>query len=488
MSSPCKPIYALILLSIALLSAQNAHAQQTTVLSPSVVLVLKLVSATHVRPTTGIVISDTGLVLVPADFVTTDSTGTTSEIVVLDGGTDILSNGRPAIVVNRSIGPGVAVLSVEGLRRPGIMFSEGEPDQQQKLHLEAFPPAEYIAKGAEPLWVTVSPETALPYVSGPIIDECGYLAGLSLAQGTQRLEADTQPEIIPAAELQRTLVSMRYAVSGANCSARLPLTDASAAADEIADEAAKTSPPETPAPAGDADSTGSQQTDNPESSVDSAQEAPVMQTRPPVSENHTPPSLWRSVPWWVPLLALIVLAVSGWKAHLYYRLHKNKGAAIAADKLTIQPASDEPDTALLGTGADAVSAKPRSAPNDEVEIPDVNALPDGYSGILILEGLFDSDTIFKRYCLVNPDQAEVVIGRGEVDINIEHPAISRNHARIELDAGSMTLSDSGSNNGTYINGIPCLPGEVMYIDPADDIFLGGVRARLRLTTSEASVT
>ena len=53
--------------------------------------VLRLVSATHVEPTTGIVLSDSGLVLVPENFA-----GPDDEIIVLDGGTDIIRNGRPA--------------------------------------------------------------------------------------------------------------------------------------------------------------------------------------------------------------------------------------------------------------------------------------------------------------------------------------------------------------------------------------------------------
>ena len=56
--------------------------------------VLRLVSATHVEPTTGVVISDSGLVLVPADFATIGD-----EIIVLDGGTDIIRNGRPAKII-----------------------------------------------------------------------------------------------------------------------------------------------------------------------------------------------------------------------------------------------------------------------------------------------------------------------------------------------------------------------------------------------------
>ena len=110
---------SLALSLMAILLTQATNAQQAPPMSPSVVLVLKLVSATHVKPATGIVVSDKGLVLIPADFASADG-----EIVVLDGGTDILSHGRPANIITPSTAGGLAVLSVEGLKRPGFILSE----------------------------------------------------------------------------------------------------------------------------------------------------------------------------------------------------------------------------------------------------------------------------------------------------------------------------------------------------------------------------
>ncbi len=54
----------LLLSLIALYLLQAAHAQEAPPMSPSVVLVLKLVSKTHVKPVTGIVVSVEGVVLV----------------------------------------------------------------------------------------------------------------------------------------------------------------------------------------------------------------------------------------------------------------------------------------------------------------------------------------------------------------------------------------------------------------------------------------
>jgi pSer/pThr/pTyr-binding forkhead associated (FHA) protein len=107
---------------------------------------------------------------------------------------------------------------------------------------------------------------------------------------------------------------------------------------------------------------------------------------------------------------------------------------------------------------------------------------------VIIEGYLDADTRFKRLCAVNTEQINLVIGRGQAGINIDHPAISRAHARLQRDTQSMTLSDLGSSNGTFIRGIPCLPGEIMFIEAEDEIFLGDVRFRISVLSKEVETS
>jgi pSer/pThr/pTyr-binding forkhead associated (FHA) protein len=107
---------------------------------------------------------------------------------------------------------------------------------------------------------------------------------------------------------------------------------------------------------------------------------------------------------------------------------------------------------------------------------------------VIIEGYLDADTRFKRLCAVNTEQIDLVIGRGEADISIDHPAISRAHARLQCDTQSMTLSDLGSSNGTFIRGIPCLPGEIMFIETEDEIFLGDVGFRISVLSKEVEAS
>ncbi|MGA9572415.1 MAG: hypothetical protein WBS20_00565, partial [Lysobacterales bacterium] len=227
----------LVLLLIALAQTQAATAQQTVQISPSVVLVLKLVSKTLVKPTTGIVVSDDGIVMVPAEFAAEDG-----EMIVLDGGADILSNGRPAQIVDDTGTGDMAFLSVKGLKRPGIKLSANALETGGTLHLEAFPPAEYIAKGAQPLklpvkvlrdgqtgQLSISAETPLPYVTGAILDSCGYLAGASLARGPQSLDGDKIASVLFGEDLLRDLDVLQISVPKAICEQPVAGTGSSAA-------------------------------------------------------------------------------------------------------------------------------------------------------------------------------------------------------------------------------------------------------------------
>ena len=103
--------------------------------------VLRLVSSTHVEPTTGLVLSESGLVLVPADFASAGD-----EIVVLDGGTDIVANGRTARIernlpmdglqVHKQLDDGNvrADLGGDGLGQDGWLGALGEDHVDVLVH------------------------------------------------------------------------------------------------------------------------------------------------------------------------------------------------------------------------------------------------------------------------------------------------------------------------------------------------------------------
>ena len=284
-------------------------------------------------------------------------------------------------------------------------------------------------------------------------------------------------------ELIRVLDSIEVSLPGGSCATSVPQTEApentqdsnSVPVTEPQESILESSETETVA-----EDTAAAETQEPvvaEPAVDTPQGAVVNPGKTAVGNATERPSIWRDIPFWLPLLGIIILGVLIWKGIFFFRLRAHTG--------TINPsASEEPDTAQLQAASDPASPKPRSAPLDETEIPDMNALPSGCNGVVIIEGQLDADTPFKRLVAVNTAQIDLVIGRGEADISIEHPAISRAHARLQCDAQSMTLSDLGSSNGTFIRGIPCLPGEIMFIDTDDEIFLGDVAFSINVLSNE----
>jgi ABC transport system ATP-binding/permease protein len=73
------------------------------------------------------------------------------------------------------------------------------------------------------------------------------------------------------------------------------------------------------------------------------------------------------------------------------------------------------------------------------------------------------------------ERAEIRIGRArENDVVIEHPSLSRQHARLVLSDGEWKIIDNGSANGVRINGEPYA---MSALRPGDVIELGHVKLR-----------
>ena len=204
------------------------------------------------------------------------------------------------------------------------------------------------------------------------------------------------------------------------------------------------------------------------------------------NEHAAPPSLWLSIPWWLPLLIIIGLAVLTWKVYFFFRHHKNdKKKTSSSPSVSLSQADTaEAGTAPLSEG----TGKPRSASVDDTGLPDMSTLPDSCNGVLVIDCFVDAETRLRRFCLVNTEQMSIVIGCGDAEISIEHAMVSPAHARLENDGEHMTLSDLGSKWGTSINGVPCLPGEVMFIDIDDEIFLGDIQLLITILMKETDTS
>jgi len=475
---------SLLLCAMALLVAPQVLAQTAAQIPAPVVLVLKLVSSTHVRPTTGIVISDDGMVIVPAAFVSEGD-----EIVVMDGGTDILSNARPARTVKRSSADGLAVLYVEGLKRPAIRQSLKSPGSDSLLHFAAFPPAEELAEGAPPLWMPVrttldehsqqiglSAETPLPKVSGVIIDNCGQLAGLNLAQGSQAVSDGVEPTLLIGDALNQVLASMQISLLPGPCNSTIPTPADDQIPDEIVEETvtvtdAQEIPDNEAAEAAPAPAEIIKQSPDEPPSGELVQPSAKTATVP----SDTSASIVSLIPVWLWVVGVLVLGVLIIKGVMLIR----SGAKPAI------LASDEPDTANLRAGTHNTLHDSNMADRN---IPDPGSLPAGSAGMVLLEGQTGDGGRFRRFSVISESDFDLVIGRGDAGIVIDAPSISRCHARLQGDAESMTISDMGSSNGTFVRDIPCLAGEIMFIEPQDDILLGDVSVRISILTKDDKLT
>lgn len=473
------------LLLVALLGFSLPHAQaelKARPLSPSVVLVLKLVSQDRVQPTTGIVMSDDGLVMIPSEFISAGA-----EIIVLDGGTDIIKNGRPANILDRPASNGWAILRVKGLERPGISLSSNLLSESSALHLTAFPPAEYIANGLPPLWAdvkvegdingdswSVSAETPQPYVTGPILDECGYLAGVSLSSGAQSIETGEMPVTLFANDLEQTLNALQLELPLENCASVSQTVAGPATAAKTNEVQANAQSPQAAGP----------------DLVRPEVYSPLIQRkrlnpfqgatpRPQATESR---SVWSQVPLWLPLIGLVMFSLIGWKAWFFFRLRRQtarSGDSKQQDHVGLQSAVPE---------SQDNTSHIRSAPGDDEIMPDLDALPSGCNGVLVVQVFVESAIHFNRFRSIDTQQLDLVIGRMDTDINIQLPGIGSRHVRLVKAGEDMTLSDLGSGRATIINGVPCLPGEIMCLDDDAEVYLEDVLLRISIVNKDQGAT
>lgn len=481
---------ALLLAVVMVCSGWSAHGHASIFSEGSIVLVLKLVSKTQVQPTTGVVVSDSGLVMVSAGFITEGD-----EIVVMDGGTDISTYARPATLIDSDEQSGMAVISVADLKRKPILLSKFVSTADGGLHLAAFPPAEQIANGAAPLWLPVLVESvsghdqwrvnnadSLPNVSGPILDVCGFFTGMQLASGGQSLNSANASTQIGAPMLD-ALKRLNISLAPASCDTSAGSErNATSRANENAATKASQQPPSVDETmptvidhARDAgtDDAGREQIATP-SGTDKPQTDAISR---PVSQApaQAAPSVWSLVPWWLWLLIAVLLAATFFKLTRLWQLVNRSPSPPAESQLRQAPIVEPPTIELLRGAADRDTHGLAAYAIAEEQMPDINLLPEGCNAIVCIKGKLSNGSQFSRYASVEKSHIDLIIGRGEADISIESPTISRQHARLKGSMNALTISDLGSNNGSFIGTVPCLPGEIIYVGTGDEVMLGDVR-------------
>jgi hypothetical protein len=442
-------------------------------LPPWVVPVLRLVSQTHVEPITGVVISRSGLVLVPDDFAAFGD-----EVVVLDGGNDIVRNGRPAHFERAFPELGLEVLRVDGLSRAPAPIAAAAPGGGDTVRLQAFPPAEQIAEGMAPVrqsaTLSLSPvggtpsidtATPLPNVTGPLLDGCGHLAGLSLADGVQTLAPSPQTRYRWDDALRAVLKALDLPAAGVPCGSSAEAENAPAAGEPPAPESADVQPATPEAAA------------QPETEAGNEEPAAEETTEPDLNLEELPPhedeatnaaeavdasagEVAGAQPparhWWWLAGGLLLLA-----------------GGLAVHRLRRAPALGESAPgASPGDGeGDAGPARAGQAPGRLSETGGDLTV----DARLVLLGHYADGRRLEVSAPVSADAINLEIGRGAADLPLDSAAVSRRHARLVGDRAALTIEDLGSNNGTSIDSVPCLEGEILYLEPGCTVILGDVR-------------
>jgi len=497
-----------LLLSLLLGSSSlwSQSAQTVESMPAWTVLTLKLVSSTHVQPTTGIVIAAPDLVLVAIDFAREGD-----EIMVLDGGTDIVRHGRPARIIQTLPADKLAILRVLGLNRPAARLSALSEAELKTLNLVAFPPAEMIAQGAAPVRSSVKVLPAIttthptldpfPNVSGALTDNCGNLVAFNLADGVQSMQPSSSPRLAWADALKRAAGQTGAVLTVAPCDA------ADGQATPVPPEAAVEAPAEpTEDPPADPQPLAEEIPENPPENEPDASEPEIQEELPEQAEAEqaeaepaegsvdSEPELAEAEPLAEAeadvepleaepentqtatteassggsqiLIILVLLLLAGSVAWWIYRQRSLKkgslvtnGATGLEQTSTDEPVPSEPGTVRFGTVTDQASQI-----------------------FLQLQGQFSDGETFTQELPVEGQEWKAEIGRQDADIVLASDLLSRRHARVQIEDGRISISDLGSTNGTRLNEVPCLPGEVFLVQPGDVLQLGDVKFTLELTT------
>lgn len=436
-----------------LLAALPALAQLPTrsTMPDPVVLVVKVVGEDLVQPSTGIVIGPGGengsQVVVPASFAEPGS-----ELYVLDGGTDFARDGLPARILSHAPAQGLAVLVVEGLFRPAAMVTFNPPESDHELRLAAWPPAEMMAQGADPYWVPVNvagkvtgqpqvlvPGGSVPNLTGPLIDLCGQWAGMVVASGEPGIDAAEPPRVILGDELLRIAEAMNITLRLEAC---MQVAPAGGLAQQTS--ASPTARPGTP------------------TTTDSGGISAIIQ-----DANFG-------------LGALVFLLSALVSGLVFWLLVKRRAAQQRRRK--IQRTLQTETMAFSPTGL------PTRRTREEPTTFNPGTRPPGTNGWLRIEGTHADGRPLRAVTAIAEGKFQAVIGRAGVQLAADGPGISRKHAVIVGEAGRLTISDLGSRNGTFVNGVRCQQDEVFFVDEGDKILLGAAMVTLRVTPGKGPVT
>lgn len=438
----------LIILAVlaALTWAGSTHAQGLPTRSSMpdpVVLVVKRVADDAVVPTTGVVAGRTragvSLVVIPASFLDDEN-----PIFVMDFGTDLLLDGLPAEPYRLSPDSDLAVIAVEGMQRRPIRVTFNPPEVAHEVRLAAWPPTDMMAAGAPPYWIPVDvagkrtgepqelvANASVPSFTGPLIDLCGQWVGMVLAGRTSDSGSEIPSRVILNDELLRLSELLELDLQLESCAQVAP-----------AGGIVQTAPP-----------------------------AGVSSYEPTTAGNMSAiERLAKDANIGIGALVFLLSAIIS--GILFWYLVKRRAAAQRRRKIQRSLATE--------TMTFSASGLPTRMTREDPKTFNPPSRPPGTNGWLGIVGTHADGRPLRAVTAITEGKFQAVIGRAGVALSADGPGISRKHAVIVSEGGRLTISDLGSRNGTFVNGVRCQPDEVFYIEPGDKVLLGAAEVTLTL--------
>jgi predicted component of type VI protein secretion system len=112
-------------------------------------------------------------------------------------------------------------------------------------------------------------------------------------------------------------------------------------------------------------------------------------------------------------------------------------------------------------------------------MPEVKTLTT--TDVQILARVNTSDRAFEKPLAFRPGGRRMGVGRvADNDLQLEHPSVSKIHASLVMNReGTLLVADTGSTNGTFINGRRIAYGEARQIEDGDVVSFGDVEVRFK---------
>lgn len=422
-------------------SASDAQGLPTRAIMPEeIVLVFKTTGEEAVQPTTGVIVGRSrngeALVVVPASFLADEL-----PVFVLDVGSDLIRDGLAAAIHQQSPDSPLAVIAVPGMQRRAAKVTFNPPDEEHEVRLAAWPPADMMASRAPPYWIPVdvaskrtgAPQALLgnsvvPNLTGPLIDLCGHLAGMVIANGEPGAGIGATPQVLLNDELLREAETLELDLQFEACTQIAP--------------------------------TGSVAI--PQQSQSGMRNGEGNQT--PLENLLKDANLGMGA-----IVFVLSAVISG---IIFWVLVKRRAAAQRRQKLKRTLAQETMTFSATGL--------PTRLTREEPKTFNPGTRPPGTNGWLRIEGSHADGRPLRAVTAITEGKFQAVIGRAGVALSADGPGISRKHAVIMSEGGRLTISDLGSRNGTFVNGVRCQPDEVFYIEPGDKLLIGAAQVTVTL--------